>query len=145
MGVPRTLNDRSRVLDLDEAERLLPLVRREARRISQRVAVRARIERQLSILQLLSDTSPQPGAELDDLVDRSVRFHRLNGQIGARIERLNALGCSVRGDARHVDFTTLRPDGLAVLCWRHDEDHITHWHFLHEDHDARRELTVTSA
>ncbi len=142
MGVPRTL-DRSRVLNLDEAELLLPLVRAMARRIGRRVAVRARVERELAVLQLLSDSTPRPGPELDELVDHSVRFHRLGGQIDAMVERLAMLGCSVRNrDPRHVDFTILRPDGLALLCWRQDEDHITHWHFLHEGHDVRRELAA---
>jgi hypothetical protein len=141
MSVPRTLTDRSRVLDLPEAERLLPVVRALARRINRRVALRARVERQLAILQLLSDATPRPGPELDELVDQSVRFHRLGGQIDALADRLASLGCTVRNrDATHVDFTILRPDGLAVLCWHRDEDRIGHWHFLHEEHAVRREL-----
>jgi hypothetical protein len=140
MGGPRTA-DRSRVLDLAEAERLLPDVRALARRINRRVALRARFERELSVLQLLSDAAPHPGAELDELVDKSVRYHRLGGQIDALAERLASLGCTVRKrDATHVDFTILRPDGLAVLCWRQGEAGIGHWHFLHEDHAVRREL-----
>jgi hypothetical protein len=145
MAVPRSVADKCHVLDLDEAGRVLPLVRALARRLALRLAVQARVERQLAILQLLSDTSPQPGPELDELVDHSVRFHRLAGQIDAMIERLRSMGCGVRDrDAQHVDFTTLRPDGLAVFCWRQGEDEIGHWHLLHEGHDQRRELGETT-
>jgi len=143
MAVPRTAPDRSRVLDLAEAEGLLPLVGTIARRISRRVALRARVERELAVLQLLSDVTPSRGPELDELVDHSVRFHRLGGQIDALVERLTALGCAVRNrDARHVDFTMLRPDGLALLCWRQGEERITHWHHLREEHAVRRQLAA---
>jgi hypothetical protein len=139
MNVSRAFADRSKVFELAEAEQLLPVVRALAARIRRRVALRRRLERELEVLNVLNDVAPRPGPELHELVDKTVQYHRLGGQIDALAESLGALGCKVRGrDAHCVDFTCLRDDGLAVFCWRDDEEHVSHWHFMHEDHSARR-------
>lgn len=141
MGEPRTLADHSRVLDLDEAERLLPLVRTIAARIDRRVALRHRLEDELTVLEVLIDTSEQTGADFHEFVDKKIRYHRLGGQIDALVDRLAALGVALRDrDATYADFTCLRDDGLAAFCWRRGEGGITHWHRLHEAHARRRAL-----
>jgi hypothetical protein len=141
MWKSRAPADHSKVLDLDEAERLLPLVRTLVDRIERRVALRRRLELQMSVLQLLCDMAAELGADFQEFVDKKIRYHRLGGQIDALAERLGALGVVVRDrDASYADFTCLRDDGLAVFCWRRGEGRIGHWHFMHERHTARRRL-----
>lgn len=141
MSVPR-LDDRSPVLDLEDANRLLPLVRTLAARIDRRVALRRRLEDELIVLQLVSDSADQNGAEFQEFVDKKIRYHRLGGQIDALVERLARHGVVVRGrDASYVDFTCLRDDGLAVFCWHRGEASVCHWHFLHESHPDRHPLS----
>src|SRR5262245_389426 len=139
MGVPRTLADRSRVLELDEASLLLPAVRTLGARIDRRVALRRRLENEVVVLQLLSDASSETGVDFQEFVDKKIRYHVLGGQIDALAEKLAEFGAIVRGrDATYVDFVCLRPDGLAVFCWRRAEERISHWHSLHEPHSHRR-------
>lgn len=131
----------ARLQDIDGAHRVLPLLRTIVRRIRRRQALRQRLERELLVLQLLSDAAAEPGAEFYEFVDTSVRYHRLGGQIDALVERLRGLGAEVRNrDATHVDFPYLRDDGIAALCWDPCEDTVTHWHPLHEPHETRRLL-----
>ena len=144
MSAPRTIDDRSPVLELEEANELLPLVRMLASRIERRVALRRRLEDELVVLELVSDTADSVGTDFQEYVDKKIRYHRLGGQIDALVERLARLGVVVRGrDAAFVDFTYLRDDGLALYCWRRGEDRIGHWHYLHETHAERRPLAPT--
>lgn len=146
MTIRRPFSDRAKVLDRGEAEGVLQAVQPVLRRMRRRVALRERLAGEIEVLQLLSDTALRPGPELDELVDKTVLYHRLAGQIDAAAESLNAMGAAVRNrDACWVDFNCLRPDGVAVYCWHRDEPHIAHWHLLREDHTARRPLEPSAS
>ncbi|MFQ5600272.1 MAG: DUF2203 family protein [Candidatus Krumholzibacteriia bacterium] len=147
MNVSRTLQNRSPVLDVDEANRLLPLVRTLASRIRRRVALIQRLCNEMLVLQVLCETSDyERNLDLQEFVDKKLRFHRLRGQVDALVERLAGMGCVVRDrDAKHVDFTFLRDDGLAVLCWQQGEDVVDDWHYMHEPHGERRPLQNTDS
>lgn len=146
MSIRKPLSDRAKVLDHGEAEGVLQAVQPLLRRIRRRVALRERLAGEIEVLQLLSDTTLRAGPELDELVAKTVFYHRLGGQIDAAAESLAALGAAVRNrDACWVDFNCLRPDGVAVYCWHRGEPHITHWHLLREDHAARRPLEPSAS
>jgi hypothetical protein len=142
VSVRRALADRGRVLDLAEASELLPTVRTVGARIDRRVALRRRLENEVIVLQVLTDATAQIGTDFQEFVEKKVRFHVLGGQIDALAEKLAEHGALVRGrDATYVDFVCLRPDGLAVFCWRRGEERISQWHRLHEPHAHRRPLS----
>ena len=42
-----------------------------------------------------------------------------------------------------MDFYTLREDRLVFLCWRVDEDHITHWHDVESGYAGRQPVDST--
>jgi hypothetical protein len=142
MSGSRSVADRSRVLELSEANRLLPVVNKLVSRLDRRVSLRHRLKNEIVVLQLVLDCSDDDqSAEFQEFLDKSMRFHRLAGQADALVDRLGGMGCVVRNrDARWVDFTFLRPDGLAFFCWRRAEESITHWHHMHESHSSRRLL-----
>ena len=143
----RTLVDRSKVVDLEEANRILPQVRTLVERIGRRVALRQRLSNEIVVLQLVYESSAgATGPEFQEFLDKSVRYHRLGGQVDAFVDRLAGMGCVVRDrDPRWADFTFLREDGLALLCWRRSEPSVAHWHFMHEPHSARRLLEPPDA
>jgi len=141
MDSARALDDRHRVLGLEEANCLLPVVRTFAARINRRSALRRRLENEMLVLEVISDVSTQTGSDFQEFVDKNVRYHRLGGQVDALVDRLAMIGAVVRDrDASFVDFTCLRRDGLAVFCWRRGDDRIGHWHLMHESHGQRRRL-----
>jgi hypothetical protein len=141
MGASRIPADRCHVVDVHEANAILPLVRILAARTRRRVALRQRLESRMMILQLVCETCSRRSPDFQEYLDKKLRYHRLGGQVDALVDRLARLGCVVRNhDASWVDFTFLRQDGLAVLCWRLGEDAVAHWHFMHETHSDRRRL-----
>ena len=142
MGASRSVADRSRVLELAEANRLLPVVHKLVSRIDRRVSLRHRLKNEIVVLELVVESSRHGrSVEFQEFLAKSVRYHRLAGQVDALVDRLCGMGCVVRDrDARCVDFTFLRPDGLAFFCWRRSEESITHWHHMHEPHSSRRPL-----
>lgn len=141
MDSARALDDRRRVLALEEANHLLPYVRTYAARINRRAALRRRLENEMLVLEVISDVSVQTGSDFQEFVDKNVRYHRLGGQVDALVDRLAMIGAVVRDrDASFVDFTCLRRDGLAVFCWRRGDERIGHWHLMHESHSQRRRL-----
>lgn len=135
------LDGHRRVLELEEANRLLPVVRTCAARINRRHALRRRLENELLVLQVIAEIAAQTSTDFQEFVDKNVRYHRLGGQIDAWVERLASFGVIVRDrNAAFVDFTCLRRDGLAVFCWRKGEERVSHWHFMHEPHALRRRV-----
>ena len=147
MGGSRSVADRSRVLELSEANRLLPVVNKLVSRIDRRVSLRHRLKNEIVVLQLVLESSDDgQSVEFQEFLDKSVRFHQLAGQVDALVDRLTGMGCVVRDrDARWVDFTYLRPDGLALFCWRRAEESITHWHYMHEPHSCRKVLEPSAS
>ena len=145
MSPSRILADRSRVLDLAEANQLLPEVRTLVARIRRRVALRARLASEMLVLQVVCDSCNGTSPDFQEYLDKKMRYHRLGGQVDALVDRLTGLGCVVRNrDATWVDFTFLREDGLAVLCWRLGEESVAHWHFMHESHTDRKSVPSQS-
>jgi len=140
----RTLTKRVRVLDLEQANALIASARLVARRMSRRAALMLRLEAEVDVLRVACEGANRHNPDLQELIEKSVRYHRLSGQIDALVECLAELGCEVRNrDVTHLDFRFLREDGLAFFCCGPDESSIHHWHHMHEPHDQRRPLPHT--
>ena len=145
MPGPRTLAKRVRVLDLDQANALISQARLIARRMSRRAALMLRLEAEIDVLRAACEGASRHNPDLQELIEKSVRFHRLSGQIDALVERLAELGCEVRNrDTTHLDFRFLRDDGLAFFCCGPDDHAIDCWHHMHESHSQRRPLPNTA-
>jgi len=57
------------------------------------------------------------------------------------LESLEEAGIQVKDlDIGLIDFPTLYRGEEVLLCWRMDEDDITHWHGLAEGFAGRREI-----
>ena len=65
-------------------------------------------------------------------------------RIKAYLDEIQAIGCLFKGfDAGLIDFYTLREDRLVFLCWRVDEEHITHWHEVDSGYAGRQPIDAT--
>ena len=71
MDSARALDDRHRVLALEEANLLLPVVRTYAARINRRSALRRRLENEMLVLEVISDVSVQTGSDFQEFVDKN--------------------------------------------------------------------------
>ncbi|HVX85455.1 MAG TPA: DUF2203 domain-containing protein [Phycisphaerae bacterium] len=106
---------------LDEASRALPLVKRIAADIQRTQAQRLRIHAELSVG--LSDLSPRRQADLQS------DFDRATDRLESLIEELTQIGVDLKDPSRALlDFPCLHEGREVLLCWKADEETITHWH-----------------
>lgn len=131
----------ARIFTLEEAERTLPLLRR----ILTDLKTEYRIwQEALGDYELLSGGAKAEAGEGEELRSARRAVTDSADRISAYLEEIAAIGCEFKGfDAGLVDFYTLREDRLVYLCWRVDEDHITHWHEIDAGYAGRQPIDST--
>jgi hypothetical protein len=131
----------ARIFTLEEAERTLPLLRR----ILTDLKTEYRIwQDALGEYELLSGGSRAETVESDALATARRTFTDSADRITGFLGEIEAIGCLFKGfDAGLVDFYTLREDRLVFLCWRVDEEHITHWHEVEAGYAGRQPIDST--
>ena len=131
----------ARIFTLEEAERTLPLLKR----ILTDLKTEYRIwQDALGEYELLSGGSRAETVESDTLATARRTFTDSADRITAFLGEIEAIGCLFKGfDAGLVDFYTLREDRLVFLCWRVDEEHITHWHEVEAGYAGRQPIDST--
>lgn len=106
---------------LGEAQKALPLVKRIAADIQASQAQRLRIHADLSAG--LADLTQRQQAALQ------ADFDRATERLEQLIEELTALGVDLKDPSRALlDFPTIHEGREVLLCWKADEDVISHWH-----------------
>lgn len=131
----------ARIFTLDEAERTLPLLRRILTdlRTEYRVWQDANGDYELQT----SGTRAEEG-EVEEIAAARRALTESADRISAYLDEIASIGCLFKGfDAGLVDFYTLRDDRLVLLCWRVDEDHITHWHEVDAGYANRQPVDAT--
>ena len=121
---------------LDEANRLLPLVR-----VIVRDAVAAYQQAKRSIDALGWLRSQQASAEDISRQDAVVAGHL--EEVKRLVAELESLGCRLRDyDRGAVDFpaASLDTEGFVVYSWELGEDSVAYWRTEHERHQERRLL-----
>jgi hypothetical protein len=114
-----------RFFTAEEANRMLPLVRRIAQDIMHDYA---EWQRTLRAAEALAAGVPSPD-DTRQLRAMHADAQRLAGDLDACVAELTALGVECKGYSDGlVDFPALR-DGVEVrLCWRVGEPEVAHWH-----------------
>lgn len=126
------LGQQTRLFELDEAERMLPLVRSIVKGMIDDHAERQRL---LERLDARGDDDPPDrsrlSAEIDSLTEKLVEA----------ADELQELGVEFKGiDLGLVDFPSRRDGELVYLCWRYGEDRIAYWHPVHAGYAGRRPI-----
>jgi hypothetical protein len=131
--VSSALGQGVRLFDVQEAERMLPLIR-----VIVKGMMDDHAERQ-SLLDRLEGSS-------DELSPREVRALRteidtLTEKLADAARELEVLGVEFKGiDLGLVDFPTTIDGELAYLCWSYGEDRIAFWHSPDGGYAGRRPL-----
>lgn len=77
----------------------------------------------------------------EDLRRAQAGLERTSGEISAVIERVQEMGCEVKGiDEGLVDFRTLMEGREVYLCWKLGEERISWWHELDTGFAGRQPL-----
>lgn len=130
------LDQQTRLFDVEEADRMLPLVRSIVRGMMEDWEERRRV---LDRLESLSpegrDEVDEPARSLDAEVDT------LTEKLVEAAEELAELGVEFKGiEEGLVDFPARMGDELVYLCWKFGEDRVRWWHPLDAGFAGRRPL-----
>ena len=131
----------ARIFTLEEAERTLPLLRR----ILTDLRAEHRVWQDTGAEYELLSAGTRPGeAESEAALAMRRLVTESAERIKAYLDEIQAIGCLFKGfDAGLIDFYTLREDRLVFLCWRVDEEHITHWHEVDSGYAGRQPIDAT--
>ena len=130
----------ARLFTIEQANRMLPLVRRIVEDIVQDYA---RWREQVGVLEVVA-----AGRRGDSPPDEAEKVEQDTQRLAADIERyvgeLRELGVDFKGfDEGLVDFPAEIDGRRVYLCWKLGEDSVEHWHEVDAGFAGRRRL-VTS-
>ena len=115
-----------RFYTIDEAQRTLPLVKRIVADI---VASATELKRKEAAL--ARRDSPEAQDEAGLLLSRLKKY----------AQELDALGIELKDPLTGlIDYYWKRGDDTVLLCWKHGEEEIGHWHDLESGFAGRRPL-----
>jgi hypothetical protein len=135
------MDEGPRMFTLEEANALLPTLElalgdlaRLRAELEQAIRAVGGAEAAVAILQ--RGEPPPAGRERE-----GARLLMLAEEVGAGVERVNALGCVLKDiEAGLVDFYSLRDDEPVFLCWQLGEPAVAHWHPLDGGFAAREPI-----
>jgi hypothetical protein len=131
--VSSALGQGVRLFDVEEAERMLPLIR---------VIVKGMMDDHAERQSLL-DRLEGGSEELSSREARALRteIDTLTEKLAEAASELEVLGVEFKGiDLGLVDFPTTIDGELAYLCWSYGEDRIAFWHSPDGGYAGRRPL-----
>lgn len=134
--MPRALGQEIRLFELEEAERMLPLVRAIVKGMMDDYT-----ERQ-SVLERLEPSEPvtaEPDVAAAGALQREA--DTLTEKLIEASGELEDLGIEFKGiELGLVDFPALRDGEIVYLCWQYGEDRIAFWHPLETGYSGRRPI-----
>lgn len=130
------LDQQTRLFDVDEADRMLPLVRSIVRGMIEDWETRRRtIQRLDELPRARRDEDREPARALHAEVDA------LTEKLVEAAEELAALGVEFKGlEEGLVDFPARLDGELVYLCWKYGEDRVRWWHPIDAGFAGRRLL-----
>ena len=136
----------SRIISIDEANRMLPLLRHIVEDIianwDKIICKRTRLESIEQAPGSADDEADPAGKDRHDAV-QSIKFelNHLIDRINRYIREVEELGCFVEEFKRGiVNFPSLYCGRKVFLCWKPDETSVSHWHELDETFNDRVQI-----
>jgi len=134
-----------RLFTLEEANRLLPLVRSITRDAIRRYrAVKEEIQ---ALGRLKARRRSGDGVALEDLQRRDAAIEGHLEELRRLVGELEELGCRLRDYEKGVvDFPAASMDGdqFVFYCWMNGEPEVDHWHREAEGFEQRRLMGADS-
>jgi hypothetical protein len=131
----------ARTYRVDEANQVLPEVRRLTERIVELTGQLPELEDELRIAEYLAR---RPGAAAADQRRREVGGTRLRSaeeELVGAAGRLDDLGVQLKDASTGlVDFLSYQEGELIELCWQLGEDQVSFWHRIGEGYAGRKPI-----
>ncbi len=127
---------------VEQANNTLPLVKRVVADILNDYRVWRDLMRQFELLS--ADATGETGESEEQMALRTQvddAAHRINSYM----DELAQIGCVFKGfEQGLVDFHSKRDDRDVLLCWKHGEPAVEHWHELEGGFDGRQPVESES-
>ncbi len=131
------VKSKSRILSLEEANRMLPLLDQIVRDIMNTWTLILKRRSELESL----EKSPDPQQEKtrdDEITELKADLNRLIDRINGYIREVEDLGCFVEEFKRGViNFPSLYIGRKVFLCWKPGDLQVMYWHELDESYNER--------
>ncbi len=125
-----------------QANKTLPLVKRIVADILEDYRVWRDLMRQFELLS--ADATDETG-ESEEQVTLRTQVDDAARRINAYMDELAQIGCVFKGfEQGLVDFHSKRDDRDVLLCWKHGEPAVEHWHELEGGFDGRQPVESES-
>ena len=126
----------SRIISIEEANRMLPLLRQIVMDIIQNwdqiISKRTQLEcaeKELALVPAKRETASKDASVLELKADLNYLIDKINSYI----REVEQLGCFVEEFKRGIiNFPSLFHGRKVFLCWKPDEAQVMHWHELDE-------------
>jgi hypothetical protein len=127
------------VFTLEEAQKMLPLVKSIVRGI---VEDHASLQQKTRELRKQRRESTENAANVRGVIRTlSEEVDELTARLNDAVAELEALGVEFKGyELGLVDFPARRGDEIVYLCWKYDEEGIAWWHSLESGYAGRQPL-----
>ena len=127
---------------VDQANKTLPLVKRIVADILNDYGVWRDFMRQF---ELLSAAATEESSESEEQIAMRTQVDDAAHRISSYMEELAQIGCVFKGfEQGLVDFHSKRDDREVLLCWKHGEPAVEHWHELEGGFDRRQPVESES-
>jgi len=125
-----------------QANKTLPLVQRIVADILEDHGVWRDLMRQFELLS--ADATDETG-ESEEQVTLRTQVDDAAHRINSYMDELAQIGCVFKGfEQGLVDFHSKRDDRDVLLCWKHGEPAVEHWHELEGGFDGRQSVESES-
>ncbi len=125
-----------------QANKTLPLVQRIVADILEDYGAWRDLMRQFELLS--ADETGETG-ESEEQVTLRTQVDDAAHRINSYMDELAQIGCVFKGfEQGLVDFHSKRDDRDVLLCWKHGEPAVEHWHELEGGFDGRQPVESES-
>ncbi len=125
-----------------QANKTLPLVKRIVADILEDYRVWRDLMRQFELLS--ADATGETG-ESEEQITLRAQVDDAAQRINSYMDELAQIGCVFKGfEQGLVDFHSKRDDRDVLLCWKHGEPAVEHWHELEGGFDGRQPVESES-
>ena len=142
MAPPKPPEVKKKYFSVEEANRMLPLVRAIVSDIVRQFHVVNELKQRLAgVLSERRKPSNDPYYS-EELAQSQAEMEVEEEKLAGYIDELTKLGVELKGPDGLCDFYSIRDGREVYLCWRLGEPEVMHWHELNAGVAGRQPLTA---
>lgn len=144
MAPPKSVEAKRKYFNVDEANKMLPLIRAIVGDIVRQLRVVNDLSQRLSaVMQRRRQSTSDLYSE--ELAQTEAETQAEKSKLQSYYDELEQLGVELKGPDGLCDFPSLMDGREVYLCWRLGEPEIMFWHEIHDGFPGRKPLAAPPA